>query len=74
MQLQVPAKSVFFQGGQHYVFVDNGSGRFTRRPVTIGDEQQGGVEIRDGVGAGDRIVTDGTLMLQQILQPRRVQK
>jgi cobalt-zinc-cadmium efflux system membrane fusion protein len=74
MELQLPAKSVFFQGGRHFVFVENGAGKFTRRPVTIGDEQQGAVEIRDGVGAGDRIVTDGALMLQQILQPSRVQK
>jgi cobalt-zinc-cadmium efflux system membrane fusion protein len=74
MQLQVPAKAVFFQGGQHFVFVGNGTGTFTRRKVTIGDEQQGSVEIRDGVGAGDRIVTDGALMLQQILQPSRIQK
>ena len=74
LQLQVPAKSVFFQGDKYYLFVDNGAGKYTRRQVTIGDEQQGAVEIRDGVAAGDKIVTDGALMLQQILQPRRVQK
>lgn len=74
MELQIPAKSVFFQGGRHFVFVADGAGKFTRRQVTIGDEQRGAVEIRDGVGAGDRIVTDGALMLQQILQPSRVQK
>ncbi|HKU69774.1 MAG TPA: efflux RND transporter periplasmic adaptor subunit [Burkholderiales bacterium] len=74
LQLQVPAKSVFFQGDKYYLFVDNGSGKYTRRQVTIGDEQQGAVEIRDGVAAGDKIVTDGALMLQQILQPRRIQK
>jgi cobalt-zinc-cadmium efflux system membrane fusion protein len=74
MQLQVPAKSVFFQGEKYYLFVDNGAGKYTRRQVTIGDEQQGSVEVRDGVAAGEKIVTDGALMLQQILQPRRVQK
>ena len=74
LQLQVPAKSVFFQGGKYYLFVDNGAGKYTRRQVTIGDEQQDSVEIRDGIAPGEKVVTDGALMLQQILQPRRVQK
>jgi hypothetical protein len=42
--------------------------------VHIGDESQGDVAILDGLQDGQRVVTEGALMLQQMLQPRRVQK
>jgi cobalt-zinc-cadmium efflux system membrane fusion protein len=73
-EVQVPAKSVFFQGEKHYVFVASEGGRFTRREVRTGDVRQNRIEILDGLREGERVVTEGTLMLQQIMQPRRVQK
>jgi membrane fusion protein, heavy metal efflux system len=74
MQLLVPAKAVFFQGGEHFVFTDEGAGQYVRREVHTGDAQQGSVVIREGLREGQNVVVDGTLMLQQELQPRRVQK
>jgi cobalt-zinc-cadmium efflux system membrane fusion protein len=74
LQTQVPTKAVFFQGGKHYVFTEDGKSQYTRREVHIGDESQGDVAILDGLQDGQRVVTEGALMLQQMLQPRRVQK
>jgi cobalt-zinc-cadmium efflux system membrane fusion protein len=74
MRMQVPAKAVFFQGGQHYVFTEEGPGRYTRRQVRVGDEHDGNVTIVSGLQDGQRVVADDVLMLQQMLQPRRVQK
>jgi membrane fusion protein, heavy metal efflux system len=73
-EIQVPEKAVFFQGGSHFIFVDEGNGRYARQPVDVGDTYQGIVEITGGVKDGQRVVTEGTLMLQQVLQPRRVMK
>lgn len=73
-ELLVPAKAVFFQGEKHLVFIDEGNGRYTRRAVRIGDVRQNLIEILDGLREGEKVVTEGSLMLQQVLQPRRVQK
>jgi len=74
MVLLVPARSVFFQGGQHYVFIDEGGGKFSRREVMTDDVYGEQIEIAKGLREGDKVVTQGSLMLQQILKPRRVQK
>ncbi|MGZ5091760.1 MAG: efflux RND transporter periplasmic adaptor subunit [Burkholderiales bacterium] len=74
LRMQVPAKAVFFQGGQHHVFTEEGAGRYQRREVRVGEEHDGSVTILSGLQDGQRVVADDVLMLQQMLQPRRVQK
>jgi cobalt-zinc-cadmium efflux system membrane fusion protein len=73
-QIRVPPRSVYFQGGRNYVFIETGPGTYTRKDVTVGEQTGEYVTIPAGLTDGDRIVTEGTLMLQQILTPRRVQK
>lgn len=73
-ELLVPAKAVFFQGEKHHVFIDEGDSKYTRRQVRIGDIRQNLIEILEGLREGEKVVTEGSLMLQQTLQPRRVQK
>jgi len=72
--LQVPSRAVFFQGGRHLVFSDDGDGRFTRREVRIGDAYFGNVTVVAGLQPGQKVVVEGALLLQQMLQPRRVVK
>jgi cobalt-zinc-cadmium efflux system membrane fusion protein len=72
MVLQVPARAVFFQGSRHFVFVDNGDGKFVRREVKVGDSADGNITILSGLQAGQKVVSEGALLLQQMLQPRRV--
>jgi cobalt-zinc-cadmium efflux system membrane fusion protein len=72
--MQVPAKAVYFQGGKHYLFTEDAPGRFTRREVRVGEEHDGTASIVYGVQEGQKVVADDVLMLQQMLQPRRVQK
>lgn len=74
MVLLVPTKSVYFQGGHNYVFVDDGGGRYSRREVHPDDVYGDKVEIVQGLAEGEKVVTQGSLMLQQVLKPRRVQK
>jgi cobalt-zinc-cadmium efflux system membrane fusion protein len=74
MRMQVPSKAVFFQGGKYYVFTEDAPARFTRREVRVGDEHEGTTSILMGLQGGQKVVADDVLMLQQLLQPRRVQK
>lgn len=74
LELQVPAKAVFFAGERHFVFTDDGGGKYVRREVKTGDAYDGTVTVLAGLSQGQRVVTIGPLLLQQVLQPRRVMK
>jgi cobalt-zinc-cadmium efflux system membrane fusion protein len=64
----VPTKAVFLKGDKHYVFVEEQPSQFARREVQIGAEQNGRVVILAGVQLGQRVVTDGCTLLQQMLK------
>lgn len=60
--LAVPEAAVAVQGASAFVFViseGEGPTRAEQRPVVSGARQDGFVEIRDGLAAGDRIVANG---------------
>lgn len=63
----VPARAVYLRGEQHYVFVDEGQGRFTRRAVKAGPLTEAGQVVLRGLGENDRVVVDGSLLLEHIL-------
>ncbi len=47
-----------------FVFVATGDSGFVRRPVTLGSHVGEQFEIRGGVSAGERVITEGGLFLQ----------
>ncbi len=63
----VPAKAVFLHGRRHFVFVEQGAGRFVRQPVTVGQEVDGHMLVTAGLAPGERVVTDGCILLQELL-------
>ena len=65
--LEVPSAAVVAQGKQRYVFVEEGRGRFARRPVTAGSERGGKTVILAGLDRGQRVVVDGSLLLESLL-------
>jgi cobalt-zinc-cadmium efflux system membrane fusion protein len=67
-EVAVPAKAVFLKGDKHYVFLQEQPGRFLRQEVKTGSEQDGVVAIVAGVQPGQRVVTDGCVLLQQALK------
>jgi cobalt-zinc-cadmium efflux system membrane fusion protein len=64
----VPQKAVFLKGDKHYVFIEEQPGQFARQEVQIGPEQEGQIAILAGLNAGQRVVTDGCVLLQQLLK------
>jgi cobalt-zinc-cadmium efflux system membrane fusion protein len=63
----VPARAVYLRGEQHYVFIDQGEGRFARRAIRTGPLSDGYQVVLEGLAATDRVVVDGSLLLERIL-------
>jgi cobalt-zinc-cadmium efflux system membrane fusion protein len=63
----IPASAVLLVGGRHVAFVETGPGRYSRRPVKAEDAGIERMRVLDGVRAGEKVVVEGTLFLQQIL-------
>jgi len=61
--LLVPRSAVLRHGGSPVVFVDQGSGKYSARSVQIGRIGDTDAEVIAGLSAGDRVVTEGGLLL-----------
>lgn len=59
----VPSSAVVAVGDKTMVLVEETPGHFRRRPVRVGDEVDGSVIVQDGLKAGERVVTQGALLL-----------
>lgn len=59
----VPDDAVIDTGTNQVVLVDKGEGRFEPRQVRLGTRGGGYVEIRDGIVAGDRVVTSANFLI-----------
>lgn len=57
--IRIPEKALSSIGEKHYVFALSGTNKVERRYVTIGEKENGFVEIQKGLNVGDRIVSDG---------------
>ena len=51
-------------GDNQIVFVALEGNKFEKRVVKLGLEQDGSVQILDGVKAGEKVVTDGSFILK----------
>ena len=63
----VPAGAVQEMNGKTVVFVEEAAGRFRPRDVDAGPEQDGTIEIRAGLRAGERIVSAGSFLLKSAM-------
>lgn len=60
--LAVPETAISVLGSSSSVFViaqEDGAARAEQRPVVVGARQDGFVEVREGLAAGDRIIANG---------------
>ena len=65
--VRVPADALILVGDQHYVFAQDGAS-YERVPVQIAALGSDGVEVIGAVRAGQHIVIDGALYLEQLLE------
>ena len=59
----VPASAIFLESGQHWCFVQQNDGSFKPRQVLAQAIDADRVWVRQGLEAGDRVVTQQTLLL-----------
>ena len=64
--VDVNSHAVFLKGVRHYVYAEESKGRFSKREVTIGTEHDGMIQVLGGLKEGDRVVTDGALLLDLV--------
>ncbi|MFZ4874229.1 efflux RND transporter periplasmic adaptor subunit [Janthinobacterium sp. Mn2066] len=66
--MALPVNSVVREGdGGMTVFVTQDARTFTRRPVTLGLQQNGLMQITGGLAAGEKVAADGALFLSNML-------
>jgi multidrug efflux pump subunit AcrA (membrane-fusion protein) len=68
--VNVPSSAVFLKGDKHYLFVEKAKGNYRLQEVDVGPEQAGQVLVSSGLQLGQNVVTDGGLLLNQILTER----
>jgi cobalt-zinc-cadmium efflux system membrane fusion protein len=66
--VEIPATAVFLKANTRYVFVEAAPGRFSRRAVKVGAAGNGQSVIMEGLAAGERVVIDGVLLLEAMLE------
>jgi membrane fusion protein, copper/silver efflux system len=62
-RLAVPVSAVIDSGNRQVVIVDRGEGRFEPRAVKLGLRGDGLVEIREGLKAGESVVTTANFLI-----------
>ena len=63
----VPERTVFFKEGHQYLFTELARGHYQRREVTVGAGHDRKIQVTAGLKPGDRVVIDGAILLQQVL-------
>ena len=65
--VDVSSKAVFLKDNQHYIFIEGAPGQYERKVVKLGTESDGRILVTDGVTTGQKVVTEGCLLLQALL-------
>jgi cobalt-zinc-cadmium efflux system membrane fusion protein len=64
----VPQGAVIYEGEHARVWVADGDGNLTLRPIRIGRSDGDMVEVADGLSVGERVVTSGSLFIDRAAQ------
>jgi cobalt-zinc-cadmium efflux system membrane fusion protein len=67
--IEIPSKALFMLNNNYYLFVENKPGEYARRQVKVGAEVDGKVAVFDGISAGQKVVVEGGLLLQSLVDP-----
>ncbi|MBA0279561.1 efflux RND transporter periplasmic adaptor subunit [Stenotrophomonas maltophilia] len=65
--VSLPDAAVLLIDGKQVVFVEEGKGRFVRHAVHAEELGDGRLWVREGLAAGSRVVVEGGLLLQQLV-------
>jgi len=63
--LALPSSAIHREQNQLFVLIQKGKDEYERRPVRVGEDVNGSVEVLGGVGPTDRVVTTGSILLKR---------
>jgi cobalt-zinc-cadmium efflux system membrane fusion protein len=66
--IAVPEEAIFLDGSERYVFLREAEGRFVVRRISVGPASGQKIEIKEGLKAGDTVVTKGVFELKSELK------
>ncbi len=66
--LVVPPAAVQLVGNDHVAFTEEGGGSFRKHTLELGVERTDWIEVRHGLSAGQKVVTEGSFALKTVLQ------
>jgi len=66
--LTIPQSAVHLEGGETFVLVEKGKDDYERRPVRVGADRDGIVEVLGGITPEDRIVSTGSILLKRVVK------
>lgn len=69
--IAIPREAVLRIGGDSFVFVEREPGEYERRPIAASQAIGEMVDVRHGITDGDRVVMQGAILLQGVLDQRR---
>ena len=61
----VPEAAIVYEGDTARVWVARDNGSIVSRTIRIGEANGGMIEVLDGLAAGEKIVTSGTLFIDR---------
>ena len=64
----IPSKATFRKDDKIYVFVERAPGDYERKEIKTGAENDGRIAVSDGIASGDRVVVEGALALESIME------
>jgi cobalt-zinc-cadmium efflux system membrane fusion protein len=67
--VEISSKALFMKGEDSFVFVEDSPGTYERKQVKVGTEKDNKVPILDGISPGQKVVTEGALLLQALVEP-----
>lgn len=68
--LTVPSAAVLSDGDASSVVVAQGEGRYAKRTIEVGGEQDGRVRVLSGLRAGEQVVVEGALLVKAEIEGR----
>jgi membrane fusion protein, heavy metal efflux system len=69
MGVEVPSKALFMKGDDSFVFIEDAPGTYERKQVKVGTEKDSKVPVYEGLSPGQKVVTEGALLLQALVEP-----
>jgi len=65
---EISSRAVFLRSDRHCVLVEDAPGSYSRHEVSVGSEHAGRMIITEGLNPGQRVVVEGALLLEQVLE------